>query len=101
MELTVACDAVHYCRLASGALSSATVVVVGRGDGRRDVRRVAQLVADAVGVFVAICVGRRDVAARVAALVRERAPLTGAVVPCYSTSINLLTATVNCVASTY
>ena len=88
--LTVRCDAVHYCWFAAGVLPSAAAVVVVEPGG--DARQTRRLVVDAVRVFVTIvAVGRRNVAARVAALVRERASLTdaaAAVLACYNKPSN-------------
>jgi len=77
VELTVGgCDAVHYsCCFAPGAGVSAAAVVVMVG-------RLLTVDTHAVrvsGIVIArVRVRRRDVAARVAALVSERAALTAA-----------------------
>ena len=92
-ELTVGWDAIRRQRnFAAGAVPSSTLVVVvdfggrGGGGGRGNELPGARLVAGAVHVLlVAVGVSRRDVAARVAPLVRERAALTAAaLLPCYN-----------------
>jgi len=86
--LTAGCwRAVHYSCLVT---ASASLVVVLSGGARGDVMLV---VVDAVAVVITICVRRRDVAARVAALVRERRPLPAAAVfpSCSKSACFLLT----------